>query len=51
MLKKIITWAIVIFLAFWLLTDHANALHVIQGFFDLLKNAANTLANFVNNDL
>ena len=35
MLKKIITWAIVIFLAFYLLTQPTGAANVIHGLLDL----------------
>jgi hypothetical protein len=42
--KKIITWAIVIFVAFYLLTQP----HAIHSLVNLLKNAGNSLAAFVN---
>ena len=42
--KKIITWAIVIFVAFYLLTQP----HAIHGLMNLIKNAGNSLATFVN---
>ena len=48
MLKKIITWAIVIFIAFYLLTQPAGAANVIHGLLDGLKNVGNSLATFVN---
>ena len=48
MLKKIITWAIVIFLAFYLLTQPTGAANVIHGMLNLLKDAGNSLATFVN---
>ena len=46
--KKIITWAIVIFLAFYLLTQPHGAANAIHGLLNLLKNAGNSLATFVN---
>ncbi len=48
MLKKIITWAIVIFLAFYLLTQPSGAAHVINNLLTFLKDAGNSLATFVN---
>jgi hypothetical protein len=42
--KKIIGWAIVIFVAFYLLTQP----HAIHGLVNLIKNASNSLATFVN---
>ncbi len=48
MLRKIITWAIVIFIAFYLLTQPTGAAHVIHDLLNLLKNAGNSLATFVN---
>jgi hypothetical protein len=48
MLKKIITWAIVIFLAFYLLTQPAGAANAINNLVNLLKDAGNSLATFVN---
>lgn len=48
MLKKIITWAIVIFLVFYLLTQPQGAANVINGILNLLKAAGNSLATFVN---
>jgi hypothetical protein len=48
MLKKIITWAIVIFLAFYLLTQPQGAANAINGLLGLLKDAGNSLATFVN---
>jgi hypothetical protein len=48
MLKKIITWAIVIFLAFYLITQPTGAANVIHGLVDLLRDAGNSLATFVN---
>jgi hypothetical protein len=48
MLKKIITWAIVIFIAFYLLTQPAAAGKVIHSLLDGLKNVGDSLAAFVN---
>lgn len=48
MLKKIITWAIVIFVAFYLITQPTGAANIIHGLLNLLKDAGNALATFVN---
>jgi hypothetical protein len=48
MLRKIITWAIVIFIVFYLLTQPSGAAHVINNLLNLLKEAGNSLATFVN---
>jgi hypothetical protein len=48
MMRKIITWAIVIFIAFYLLTQPHGAANAIHGLLTLLKNAGNSLATFVN---
>ena len=48
MLKKIITWAIVIFIAFYLLTQPTGAARAIDGLLNLLKDVGNSLATFVN---
>jgi hypothetical protein len=48
MLRKVITWAIVIFIVFYLLTQPSGAAHVISNLLNLLKSAGNSLATFVN---
>ena len=48
MLKKIITWAIVIFIVFYLLTHPQGAANAINNLLHLLRNAGNSLATFVN---
>jgi hypothetical protein len=48
MLRKIITWAIVIFVAFYLLTQPHGAANAIRGLMDLLKNTGNSFSAFVN---
>jgi hypothetical protein len=47
-LKKIITWAIVIFLVFYLLTQPTGAANLINNLLHFLKDAGNSLATFVN---
>lgn len=46
--KKIATWAIVIFLAFYLVTNPTGAAHAITNLLNLLRNAGNSLATFFN---
>lgn len=48
MLRKILTWAIVIFVAFFLLTQPHGGANIIRGLLTLLKDAGNSLATFVN---
>ena len=48
MLKKILTWGIVIFIAFYLATQPVGAANVIHSAFDALKTIGNSLATFVN---
>jgi len=47
-LKKIITWAIVIFIVFYLLTQPQGAANAINNLLHLLRDAGNSLATFVN---
>jgi hypothetical protein len=46
--KKIVTWAIVIFLAFYLVTNPTGAAHAMTNLLNLLRNAGNSLATFFN---
>lgn len=48
MLKKVITWAIVIFIVYYLATNPAGAAHFVHGVFNWLRGAASSLATFVN---
>jgi hypothetical protein len=47
-LKKIITWAIVLFIIFFVATDPADGSHVVQHAYNGLHDAAGSLAGFVN---
>ena len=47
-IRQIITWAIVVFLALYLLTQPAATAQVVHDFLNGLKSAGNSLANFVN---
>lgn len=48
MLKKIIGWAIVIFIVYYLATDPHGAAHFVHGVFTWLQGAGRSLATFVN---
>jgi hypothetical protein len=47
--KKIATWAIVIFLAYYLVTRPTGAANAMQHLFGALKAAGSSLATFLNN--
>ncbi len=48
MLKKVITWAIVIFIVFYLATQPTGAANVVHHAYNGLHSAATSLATFVN---
>ena len=48
MLRKVITWAIVIFIIYYLATDPTGAAHALHNAFNGLKTAGNSMAQFVN---
>jgi hypothetical protein len=47
-LRKVILWAIVIFIVYYLATDPTGAAHVLQSAFNGLKSAGNSMSRFVN---
>jgi hypothetical protein len=47
-MKKIILWAVVIFIAFYLLTQPHGVQNVGGDLLGLLKNAGNALARFIH---
>jgi hypothetical protein len=47
-LRKVITWAIVIFIVYYLATDPSGAAHALQSAFNGLKSAGNSMSRFVN---
>lgn len=47
-LKAVITWAIVLFLVFYVVTQPAAAGHAVSAIFNGLKSAGHSLATFVN---
>jgi hypothetical protein len=46
--KKVATWAIVVFLAYYLLTKPTGAANAIHNLLNLLKSAGSSLATFLN---
>lgn len=47
--KKIVGWAVVIFLAWYLFTKPVGAGHAVQHLFSLLKSAGSSVATFLSN--
>ena len=47
--KKIAGWAVVVFLAYYLLTKPTGAANAVQNLLGLLKDAGSSLATFLNN--
>jgi hypothetical protein len=48
MLKRVITWAIVIFIVYYLATDPSGAANFVHHIFNGLKSAAASMTTFVN---
>jgi hypothetical protein len=48
MLKTIITWAIVIFIIYYLATDPTGSAHILHDIYTLLTGAAHSLAKFIS---
>ncbi len=48
MLRKVITWAIVIFVVYYLATDPHGAANVLHHAYNGLKSAGNSMTKFVN---
>jgi hypothetical protein len=47
-LRKVITWAIVIFIVYYLATNPTGAANALHHAFNGLKSAGNSMATFVN---
>jgi hypothetical protein len=47
-LKKVITWAIVVFIVYYLATNPTGAADFVKGVFHWLEGAGHSLAQFVN---
>jgi hypothetical protein len=48
MLKKVITWAVVIFVIYYLATQPTGAANLIHHAYNGLKSAGHSLSTFVN---
>lgn len=48
-LKKVLTWAAIAFVIYYLATNPHGAANVVTGALDWLKSAGNALAKFLNN--
>lgn len=48
MLRKVITWGIVIFIVYYLVSDPGGAAGVVHNALNGLRSAGNSLANFVS---
>ncbi len=46
--KKVITWAVVVFLVYYLVTKPTGAAGVMHNIFNMLKSAGSSLATFLN---
>lgn len=47
-MRKVITWAIVIFIVYYLATNPTGAAHALQHAFNGLKSAGNSMSRFVD---
>jgi hypothetical protein len=47
-LRKVLLWAIVIFLIYYLATNPGGAAHALHAAFNGLKSAGNSMSTFVN---
>ncbi|HEY2639956.1 MAG TPA: hypothetical protein VGI66_08740 [Streptosporangiaceae bacterium] len=48
MLRKVVTWAIVLFVVYYLATNPTGAAHALHQAFNGLKSAGNSMSRFVN---
>jgi hypothetical protein len=48
MAKKVLTWAAIAFVVYYLVTQPAGAAHFVNGVFNWLKGAANSMSTFVS---
>jgi hypothetical protein len=48
MLKKVITWGLVIFVIYYLISDPGGAANVVHSILNGLADAGRSLANFVS---
>ena len=48
MLKKVLTWAIVLFIVYYLATQPTGAANFVHHFYNGLHSAANSMSKFIN---
>jgi hypothetical protein len=48
MLRKVIMWAIVIFIVYYLATSPSGAAHFVHSAYNGLHSAANSMSKFIN---
>ncbi|MBO0833284.1 MAG: hypothetical protein J2P28_25540 [Actinobacteria bacterium] len=48
MMRKVITWALVIFVIYYLATNPSGAAHALQQALNGLRSAGDSMARFVN---
>lgn len=48
MLRKVLLWALVIFVIYYLATNPTGAAHVLHAAFNGLKSAGNSMSKFVS---
>ena len=48
MAKKVLTWAVIIFVVYYLATSPTGAANVFNGAFHWLKSAGSSMSQFVN---
>lgn len=46
--KKIVTWAVVVFLVYYLVTKPTGAANAMHTLFNMLRSAGSSLATFLN---
>jgi len=46
--KKVVSWAVVIFIAYYLLSDPQGAAGAVHNLLNLLKQAGSSIATFLN---
>ena len=48
MLRKVLAWAVVIFIIYYLATNPSGAAHALHAAFNGLKSAGNSMSRFVD---
>jgi hypothetical protein len=48
MAKKVLTWAVVVFIVYYLATNPTGAAHFVHGVYNWLRGAGHSMSTFVN---